>query len=467
VAVWSVVTASNVQNSFGRFDAEFYRPESLDALAKVKSNNHHALRQIVLDGYRVVYENTKILPAERINKNCVRFLQSANISSNGLSIDLSSIGFVKESEWDRYPKGRIQQGELLIEVKGQAEKVTIVANGFPARTLVSGTLFKLKIDSAKVSPFFVYAYFSSKYGKILRDRLKTNTLIGFVSKPQLYSIPVPIPERGGDMQEVADTAESAFNLLRESELSYSKAEMLIESELELNQIPPARSLTYESRYSMLEASRRLDAEYHDPLVQGIIDKITTFDHTVISRSFSIGSGFPWSSNRFLSDNSGDPVVRIRNIRPTHIDPDELTSIDPKYARSIGFPKAKRGDIVVGMDGIKNFYASILTGDCHVNQRVAHLRAREGAVISAEYAAFIINSRIGQAQLLREMTIATTVGHITSKSIGRIVVPFVSQGFHDQITSLVKDSIDKKQRSKELLFQAKARVEQLIEEAVAA
>jgi hypothetical protein len=120
-----------------------------------------------------------------------------------------------------------------------------------------------------------------------------------------------------------------------------------------------------------------------------------------------------------------------------------------------------------MDGIKYFNASLLEGDCYVNQRVAHLIQKPSSKISPEYATFLINSRIGQTQLLRDMTIATTVGHITNRNISKLIVPYVSDNFHREITALVRNSIDKQQESKKLLEQAKSRVEQHIEEAARA
>ena len=207
------------------------------------------------------------------------------------------------------------------------------------------------------------------------------------------------------------------------------------------------------------------SEYFDPVSASIVARITEFDHITLGSSFAISNGFPWHSKKFLSDNSGEPVVRIRNIKPTYIDVDELTSIDRNYARKVDFSKANKGEVVVGMDGLKYFYASVLEGDCYINQRVAHLKPLSNAKISSEYVTFIINSRVGQAQLLRDMTIATTVGHITNRSISKLVIPYVSDKFHDEITSLVRTSINKKQESKRLLDQAKSRVEQLIEEAV--
>lgn len=120
-----------------------------------------------------------------------------------------------------------------------------------------------------------------------------------------------------------------------------------------------------------------------------------------------------------------------------------------------------------MDGIKYFYASLLEGECFVNQRVCHLSPRPAGTISAEYLVFIINSIVGQVQLMRDMTVATTVGHITDRDVAKLVIPTISKSFHDEITTLIRKSIDSKEESKRLLREAKARVEQLIEAAVQA
>ena len=118
-----------------------------------------------------------------------------------------------------------------------------------------------------------------------------------------------------------------------------------------------------------------------------------------------------------------------------------------------------------MDGIKYFYASLLEGECYVNQRVCHLLPRSSKTISPEYAVFILNSIVGQAQLMRAMTVATTVGHITNRDVAKLVLPTISRTFHDEVTSLIRKSIDSQEESKRLLEQAKTRVEQLIEAAV--
>ena len=50
------------------------------------------------------------------------------------------------------------------------------------------------------------------------------------------------------------------------------------------------------------------------------------------------------------------------------------------------------------------------------------------------------------------------------NVAKLVIPIVSKDFHDNITSLVRKSINAKKESKVLLRQAIQRIEELIEKA---
>lgn len=460
MAVYSEVSASLLKNHSGRIDAEYYRPETLYAENIIKNQNHTLFGHIVEDGYRVVYENTKILRGDKVTDSDCRFVQASNISSNGLEIEVENVGFVSENDWLRYPKGRIKKGELLIEVKGQAEKVTIVPNDYPSKSLISGSLFKATIGEL-VTPEYAFAFFNSKYGKILRDRTKTNTLIGFVSKPELYKIPIPLPS-SAKIEEITILVSKAIEKNEFSKSLYKQAQEYTDKELGIDQLGMEKPINYETRLSDVVRSHRNDAEYFNPITSKIVSNITKLKHHKIRDCFNIASGFPWNSSKFSDDGIGEPVVRIRNIRPGMIKNNSLTTLNKKYVERLQVQKAKPNDIVVGMDGIKYFYSSIIKDDCYVNQRVAHLSQKPGSVVSSIYASFIINSRIGQNQLLRDMTVANTVGHITNRNILELVIPYPSKEFHDEITDLVAESFTAKDEAELLLKQAIKGIEDLIE-----
>jgi type I restriction enzyme S subunit len=369
--------------------------------------------------------------------------------------------YVPEADFQRLKDYAVQHDDLMISVVGTLGNVAVCTSyDTPAIFSCKSTLFR----SFGANPYYLLAYLNCHQGQLCLLRRQRGAVQTGLNIEDLKTIPIPRFDNEVE-SEITFSVRFAHKALRDSKEHYTQAQHLIESELGMDKLSFQKPVGYTAQFSELEQSRRLDAEYFDPVASSIVERISTFDHVRLGANCNVGNGFPWNSKKFLEDNSGEPVVRIRNIRPSHIDVEELSSIDPKYARNIGFPKAKEGDVVVGMDGIKYFYASLLEGDCYVNQRVAHLTWHPGAKISPEYATFIINSSIGQAQLLRDMTVATTVGHITNRNIFNLLIPFVSNAFHRKITNLIKQSIDKKQESKRLLYQAKTRVEQLIEEAV--
>lgn len=451
MAVWSEVTLSGIELT--RIDAEFYKPEYLVARKTAGERKLKSYGTIVLH------------PAEftRRYSDVGHFVLLAQNNRDNY-YDWSVKQRLAHSFLNAITRNRLEFGDVTITRTGANYGQTSVIGSELEPEPVYACADLLILRSSSVDGHLVSTYLNSTLGKLLINRGAYGAAQPHIAPKYVKEIPFPSVLLTIEL-EIRNLILTSRKLSKESSDLFAEAQQLLNTELGLNKLVFQRPVSYTTQFSKLGSSRRSDAEYFDPTATAIVERIKTFDHVQLASSFSLSNGFPWYSKMFLTDNSGEPVVRIRNIRPTHIDVDELTTIDRTYANKSAFPKAKKGDVVIGMDGIKYFYASILDGECYVNQRVAHLIQRPSAKISPEYATFIINSRVGQAQLLRDMTIATTVGHITNRNIAEIMIPFVSNTFHQQVTSLVRRSIDRKQESKQFLEKAKARVEQLIEEAV--
>ena len=72
---------------------------------------------------------------------------------------------------------------------------------------------------------------------------------------------------------------------------------------------------------------------------------------------------------------------------------------------------------------------------------------------------------GQNDLLLANT-GSTNGHLAPRDVRRVLVPRLKKGTEERIAGLVEESLSMRVESEKLLDQAKTRVEQLIEEAVA-
>lgn len=176
-----------------RVDAEYYSPEAIKCLKKVKNFKAvDSLGGIITQGYRVVYHG-KDSTNELDDDQKISFLSPSQIDKSG-NIDFEKVDFLPLYYKDKYPKGLAQEDELLIEVKGNVSKLAIVPKNFPNNLMVSGSLFKAKI-SKDYDTRFILSFLKCKHGQILKSRLTSNTIISYIAKDDLYSIPVFKPNK--------------------------------------------------------------------------------------------------------------------------------------------------------------------------------------------------------------------------------------------------------------------------------
>lgn len=460
MAVWSIVNNSLVSHHSGRIDAEYYKSESLQAYDYVKCGNYKLLGKLVKDGYRVVYENTKILSPERVDeKRDVRFLQATNVSDDGLWIEPKEIGFVSGKDWVKYPKGRIKHGELLIEVKGQAEKVTIVQDYMPMRTLVTGTLYKLTVDEKLVSPEYIFAYFSCKYGKILRDRTKVNTLISYVSKPELYNIPVPIFEES--IVEITSIIRESYRQSALSHSLYRQAEVLLTQELQLDQLKLPNKKWYTADYCEVMKERRMNAEFFSPDVYYILSQDFLKEAVTINDVYEIIRGY--TPNCYYQ--SGVPVVKTKNVRTPNVDKKRISD----YADSQEpLTQTKENDLILAAMGVGSLgrmsYVTDKETNCAIDGTLRILRKKDLSLNDIEIPTMLfLSTEVGQKLIYRGISGTTGIISLPDDYLGRIPIPVFEKSVRLKVTELVLNSIKAKNQSEQLLAQAKHQVEELIEQ----
>jgi len=171
-----------------RLDAEFYNPDALQVIAKIgRLGEVSTLGDEISEGYRVVYHGTDSV-ASLPETERLGFLSPTQISDEG-DIDFEGMDQLPLYYREQYPKGLARPGELLIEVKGNVSKVCVVPDDFPKNLMISGSLYKSTL-SKKLDPHYVLAFLKSKPGQILKNRLTSNTIINYIGKDDLYSIPI-------------------------------------------------------------------------------------------------------------------------------------------------------------------------------------------------------------------------------------------------------------------------------------
>lgn len=172
-----------------RLDAEYYNPAALSTLKKMETKGTvTTFGDLVDEGYRVVYHGTDSINGLK-DSEVLPFLSPTQIDANG-SINFEDADKLPLYYKDQYPKGLGKAGEILVEVKGNVSKVGIVPSAFPKNLMISGSLYKATLNPRRVDSHYVLAFLKSKDGQILKNRLTSNTIINYIAKDALYSIPV-------------------------------------------------------------------------------------------------------------------------------------------------------------------------------------------------------------------------------------------------------------------------------------
>ena len=244
-----------------RLDAEFYNPialktvQKIDALGKTKR-----LGQLIADGYRVVYHGTDSITGIAEEK-LLPFLSPTQIDDQG-SIDFSSADKLPLYYKEDYPKGLASAGELLIEVKGNVSKVGVVPEVFPKNLMISGSLYKASFNTDTNSRY-VLAFLKSGHGQILKNRLTSNTIINYIAKDALYSIPLFVPS--ADAQKyIGDKVRQAERLrawAKETESFVNRYHQAL--------VPSQSALNFAKRVRLVSPARmseRLDAHFYPGVV---------------------------------------------------------------------------------------------------------------------------------------------------------------------------------------------------------
>ena len=450
---YSIVNFSEVQlQTNARLDAEYWHPEAIEISKTVGTGM--TLGSCIKEGYRVVYENTEILKTDEAKQmNLPKFIQATDINSPMINIE--NAGYVCEEDWQRYPKGRIKKGEILLEVKGDVKKVAIVPDDFPDKVLVSGTLYKFSVNE-NINKYFLAIYLSCSYGQRLKDRLVSNIATPFINKDELYTIPVPCLDKR-IQSEIEKTYALAVNKQRTSQDIYTQAQNLLLSEIGLDSWRPRHQLTFVKNYSDTQQAERIDAEFYQPKYEEIEETIKTY-----------ANGYTFIKDEFRQNKTTFKIdiekvyhyVEIGDVNVTNgeIIANEVTGEDlPANAKRV----LGKGDVIISKVRTYRGAITIVDKNGYIGSGAFCVLQENGRINKETLLAFL-HSKPLLAWSLKPNT-GTSYPVIVDDDILNLPVPILPEEKQIQIQQKVVESFNLRKQSRHLLECAKRAVEIAIEQ----
>lgn len=457
MAVWSEVGLRELSPTI-RLDAEYHQPIYLENIRFLKSRCPFPV-ETFSQALLSISGGATPLGADYPEAG-VPFLRVQNIMQGYLSLD-DVVYISPEAHRKELKRSQLQPNDVLLTITG----VSYGKAAFVPPTLGAANINQHSVRM-KFKPYlrseYVAMFLNCRFGKLQSDMKITGVTRPALDYGEINSFLIPVLPNEMQFEIVDLCKQSQHQRTRSLEL-YAEAEKLLLDALGLNNLNVTHAIAYERDFQEVARAGRFDAEYFHPRYIAILDSIKSHAHTSLRQHALISSGYAWKSEYFLeSTDKGEPFIRIRDCKPGTINNAELSRLNTKYAQGENVSKANAGDLVVGMDGVKYFYTSLLHEPCLVNQRVCRVAMAPAAPFTPEYLMLVLNSRIGQSQLLREMTIAQTVGHITNENVRDLLIPLLTADIRAKLSQQVNDSITAREDAQNLLEAAKRRVEEIIE-----
>ena len=452
MALASVIKLSELEGA-RRIDAEYYQPKYLSWMRTLKKGEYKFLEEkaFVTDG---IHNSIDYDP-----ESGIRCFSAQYVKDN--YFDLSGNTFISHRQHKLNLRTSLKKGDVLISSVGTIGNAAVITEDLlPANADRHVGIIRLK-QTSSIDSYFLCAFLNSKFGKFETFREATGNvqLNLFIEKIKRLVIPGI-----GNREIFSSKVKLAIDLLRKSKSLYSQAEKLLLEGLGLKDFKPKYELSYTANLSKAFEAHRVDAEYFQPTYHELIEYLNTkFELKPLGKLLlDFQKGIEVGSENY--EEEGKPFIRVSNLSVSGlVERDQKYLNEELYQQLKDIYEPKIGESLLTKDatpGIAYVVKESIQGI--ISSGILKLSINESE-INEEYLALCINSIIGRLQVERDGG-GSVITHWRPEQIKKLQIPILSNDRQQQIALLVQQSHEAKRRAKELLEEAKRKVEHMIETA---
>jgi len=452
MAVWSQTVLSSIENSWGRLDAEYYKPEFLET--------ENLLSKI--DGVKLRNSCCKIDvghvgPMVRFySDNGIILLQTQNVRE--FFLDLQHCIKITPDFHKNLTKSQVQKGDILIARSGSFGTAAIYLED---QIINSADIIIVELNDPKIDPLFAVTFMNTKYGFNQLIRFASGGVQGHINLRILENL--FLPTLAFNLQkEISTNVQRAYDALKVSAESYQQAQHLLESELGLDKLKFKKPVGYTVRFGDIYKSGRFDADYYQPQFDAISQIVNNY-HNGYKPLIYLATPLKPNTDPSKIPNQLYNYIELSNINPNFGTVDGFESMLGKDLPSRARRQVKHGDVIAS--SVVGSADKVAVIDSNRSGFIAstgffHFRPVN---VSPEYLLILVSSKCVRMQFQQQST-GGILSAVPDNRLKNVIVPNLPELLQREIANLVIQSHKAKRESEKLLNQAKTRVEQLIEEA---
>ena len=450
MAVWSIIKKNNLE--YSRLDPEYYKYKFLENDSFLTSIEVKTYQQ--LSKSLITKGETPLWRGDSYKSQGIPFLRSENLLPLGLNLD--KVVYIDKNVNERMARSKVYPNDILLAIVG----ATIGVSG---RATNEFSEYNTNQANAIIRPLNEkYSYYfailnETKFIQLQMERFKGGGSRDNLDLHEVRKIKVPIPSK--NILDFSYTSGKQIDILRKkSKLLYSQAEQILLEELRLKDLDLKDDLFCTTTLKEVKDNNRMDTEYYLPKYEKLMEHIFNFEHIPLGKLAKFKKGVEPGSDKYFK--TGKPFLRVSNLSKF-----EIINNNQKYLENNLYMQLKKsyepkkGEILLSKDATPGV-AYVLKESIEGIISSGILRLEISSSIKKEYLALIINSQIGQMQMKRDSG-GSVINHWKIEEIKNLKVPLLADNIQEKIENLCCESFSKRKQAKELLEEAKYKVEEMI------
>lgn len=459
----SVVKYSEVQtdNESKRIDSEYFKQEYLENERIIKSRDYTKL-------LNVCYFIRNGDDCRDYEENGVKYIRTGDIKEYGL--DLNNCATIRN---DFISEIKLSIGDLLITRKGNYGKSQVINKKEILKSIISSEIFLIKLKN--INPYYADTFLKSKFGQSQFERNIHGVSNFSVTQEALLNFLIPIFPKEFQI-EIEAMVKDSHKALENSKKLYKEAEKILYEALGLDAENPLESIlsfreknkvihNHLKRYKRLNISirtykesylktGRLDAEYYQvkyDLIENVIKSYYWGYDTLDIEEIKDTNFIPNEEEKYRYIELAD-IVNGNITEPL----EDFGKNLPTRARR----KVKTGDLIISsVEGSLSSCALITEefDNCIVSTGFYVLKSN---FLNSETLLVIFRSELFQ-KYLNKFPSGTILNAISKDGLKNILIPHLDLKTQRKIEAKVKQSFELRDKSKELLENAKVKIENAI------
>lgn len=445
---YSIIQKSQLEGGL-RLDSEFYHPEKLEAMETLSKFGVST----IADNFRNVKETFNPI-RHKLATTPARVFDLSDVSSFLLEEGKE----VFESAEVGSTKKIFRQGDVLISrLRPYLKEVSFV--GFNDVQKLASTEFIVlrKRKDSKFPPQTLFAFLMTGEVQKILFWSQGGTEHPRFSENLLMSLRLPdLPEKIAE--GIIDDVNDAYKNHLTSRKLYSQAENLLLEELGLKDFQVEDDLSYIVNLSEVKSAHRADAEYFQPKYDKLIGKIKHKNARVLGEIASMKKGIEPGAEAYQDE--GRLFIRVSSLSKYGVeDKNQKYLSEELYQKLKKNHEPKVGEILLTKDATPGI-AYVVKGQIEgiISSGILRLKLKEK--VESEYVALCLNSIVGQMQVERDGG-GSIITHWRPEQIKNVLIPILPKPTQQKIAELVQKSREARSKAKQLLAQAKNKIEELI------